>query len=120
MIYIVEDDDATRDSLALLLECEGLPCRSFASCEAFLGANPPLEGACLVLDVHMLGMTGLELLSQLRRRAQTVPAIIITGQISPAILQQAAAARAVTVIEKPFDGAVLIALLRSHLPPSAP
>lgn len=120
MIFIVEDDDATRKSLALLIECEGLPCRSFASGEAFLHANPALDGACLVIDVHMMGMSGIELLAQLRRNGVNVPAIVITGQISPAIVQQASAANAVTVIEKPFDGTAFIALLRSRLPPSAP
>jgi two-component system, LuxR family, response regulator FixJ len=120
MIFVVEDDDATRDSLALLIECEGLTCRTFPSCEAFLAADPPLDNACLVVDVHMAGMTGLELLTRLRRTGRTVPTVIVTGQISPAIVAQAEGAAAATVLEKPFDGAALIALLRRRLAPPAP
>ncbi len=119
MIFIVEDDDATRDSLALLMECDGLSCRSFASGGAFLRASPSLDGACLVLDVHMPGMSGIELLRQLHRNGQSVPAIVITGQISPALVEQATAAGAVTVIEKPFDAAALLTLVRAHLPAPA-
>jgi len=101
MIFIVEDDEATRDSLCLLFECEGLACRGFASASAFLAAKP-------VLDVNMAGMDGLALLERLRASGVTTPAIMITGQASPAVLRRATAAGAVALLEKPFDSASLV------------
>ena len=108
MIFIVEDDEATRDSLCLLFECEGLACRGFASAQAFLAGKPALDASCLVLDVNMAGIDGLALLEQLRADGATVPAIIITGVPTPAILKRAAAAGAAAVLEKPFDAGKLI------------
>ena len=108
MIFIVEDDEATRDSLCLLFECEGLACRGFASASAFLAAKPVLDGGCLVLDVNMAGMDGLALLERLRASGVTTPAIMITGQASPAVLRRATAAGAVALLEKPFDSASLV------------
>jgi FixJ family two-component response regulator len=115
MIFVVEDDHATRDSLCLLLECEGFACRGFASSEAFLAANTPLDGGCLILDVHMDGMTGLDLLEQLRAAGKRVPAVVVTGQPSPATLKRATAAGAVAVLEKPFDSGALIDHVRALL-----
>ena len=115
MIFLVEDDEATRDSLCLLFECEGLACRGFASGEAFLSATPALDHSCLILDVNMDGMDGLTLLERLRAGGATAPAIMITGKPSPAILRRATAAGAVAVIEKPFDSSSLIDRVRSLL-----
>ena len=114
MILVVEDDIATRDSLCLLFECEGIDCRGFASAEAFLAADPPLDGSCLIFDVHMTGMTGLELLERLRAGGARTPAIIITGQPSPAILKRAEASGA-AVLEKPFHSGMLIDRVRTLL-----
>jgi two-component system response regulator FixJ len=114
MILLVEDDAATRDSLALLFECESLECRAFASAEAFVAANPLVDGACLLFDVHMPGMTGLDLLEHLRARGVAAPAVMITGQVTPSILTRAAAARA-TVFEKPFASDLLIERIRALL-----
>jgi FixJ family two-component response regulator len=115
MILLVEDDEATRDSLCLLFECEGLVCRGFASAQAFLDEKPGLDDSCLVLDVNMAGMDGLALLEQLRAGGATVPAIMITGVPTPAILKRAAAAGAAAVLEKPFDSGKLIDHVHSLL-----
>ena len=93
MIFIVDDDSATRDSLRLLLDCVGLEAQDFPSAEAFLGARQFADRDCLVLDVHMPGMTGIELLEHLRERGDKIPIIIITGQPSVA---DTARARAVS------------------------
>jgi len=86
MIILIDDDDATRDALRLLLECEGLlPVRDFASCEAFLAAEELAHPDCVILDIHMPGMTGLELLERLRARGANIPAILMTGDPTPRI-----------------------------------
>ena len=115
MIFLVEDDEATRDSLCLLFDCEGLACRGFASAQAFLDEKPTLDESCLILDVHMDGMDGLTLLERLRAGGASVPAIMITGVPSPAVLQRAAAAGAAAVLEKPFDSGKLIDHVHSLL-----
>ncbi len=68
MIFIIDDDDATRDSLRLLFECMGLEARDFPSPETFLDGWKPAAEDCLVLDVHMAGMSGLDLLEKLRQK----------------------------------------------------
>lgn len=117
MIFLVEDDEATRDSLCLLFESEGLACRGFASGEAFLAAMPSLDNSCLVLDVNMDGIDGLTLLERLRSGGASVPAIIITGKPTPAVHKRAAAAGAVVVLEKPFDSGSLIDHVQTLLAP---
>ena len=68
MIFILDDDDGVRDSLRLLLECEGFEAREFASCLEFLNAGRGGDGDCLVLDLHMPEMSGIELLEGMRQR----------------------------------------------------
>jgi two-component system response regulator FixJ len=114
MILLVEDDAATRDSLCLLFECEGLDCRAYASADAFLAADPPLAGSCLLFDVHMTGTSGLDLLEALRARGAVTPALMITGQVSPAIVRRSEAAGAM-VFEKPFQSGLLVDRIRDLL-----
>jgi FixJ family two-component response regulator len=123
MIVLIEDDDATRDSLRLLLECEGLSVREFASCKDFLAAERAADPGCLILDIRMPGMTGLDLLEQVRARGATVPAILMTGSPSSSISRRAAAAGALALLEKPFQGSDLVELVRGVFdrpPPPAP
>jgi two-component system, LuxR family, response regulator FixJ len=115
MIFIVDDDSATRDSLRLLLDCVGLDARDFPSAKAFLEARQFADRDCLVLDVHMPGMTGIELLEQLRQRGDQVPVIIITGQPSAANDSRARTAGALAVLEKPFKLAEILGLVRQAL-----
>ena len=84
MIFIVDDDSATRDSLRVLFDCGGLEARDFPSAQAFLEARQVADRGCVVLDIHMPGMTGIELLEHLRERGDNVPVIIVTGQPSAA------------------------------------
>ena len=112
MISIVEDDEPARDSLAVLLESAGFPVRSFASCEALLAAGPSDE-KCLVLDIHMPGMSGLELLEELRRAGDERPVIVVTAYSTPATVQRARAAGAFGFLEKPFKAAELLDLIRA-------
>lgn len=107
-IFLVDDDTAVRDSLKLLLETHGLAVRDFASGAQLLQESAPRPGDCLVCDVHMPVMSGLEIVETLTRRGIASPAILITGRADEALRRRARAAGAFLLIEKPFDGDVLI------------
>ena len=112
MIFIIDDDEATRDSLRLLLECAGLEARGFPSPGGFLDGWRSGEEDCMVLDIHMPGMNGLDLLERLRQRGDEVPVIVVTGRPSPASTARARAAGAFAVLEKPFEAGEILALVR--------
>lgn len=107
-IFLVDDDTAVRDSLKLLLETHGLAVRDFASGAQLLQESAPRPGDCLVCDVHMPVMSGLEIVETLTRRGIASPAILITGRADEALRRRARAAGAFLLIEKPFDGDLLI------------
>lgn len=117
MIFIVEDDDGVRDSLRLLLECEGFIAQEFASARQFLDAGRPGDGDCLILDVHMPGMSGLDLLERLRRRGDMLAVIVISGRPDTATRNRAQAAGAIAMVEKPYGPEELIDLVRLALDP---
>lgn len=112
MISIVDDDEGVRDSLGALLKAAGHASRGFTSCEAFLaaGENDP---ECLILDIHLPGMSGLDLLEALRRRGDDRPVIVVTAQPAPAAITRARAAGALGVLAKPFNAPELLSLIRS-------
>jgi len=108
-VLIVDDDPAVRSSLQFRLEIEGFPVRAYACASDLLNDLNIPEYGCLVIDYRLPGMNGLDLLSELRRRKITFPAILVTTHPSSAVRAQTAAAGAV-LIEKPllsealFDG----------------
>ena len=101
-VYIVDDDVAVRDSLRMLLESAGHEIRSYNSARSFL-SDADMEAGCLVVDIRMPGMSGLELQEELVRRNIMLPVIIITGHGEVPLAVRAMAAGAVDFIEKPFD-----------------
>lgn len=103
-VFIVDDDASVRDSLSLMLSLQGYVTASFASAEDFLTALQPDWRGCLVVDVRMPGMSGLELQRRLPERGPTLPVIVITAHGDVAAARQAFLADAVDFIEKPFDG----------------
>lgn len=112
MIFIVDDDQAVRESLSLLLASEGLDSRSFGSPREFLDYCHPSNDDRLIVDVDMPGMDGIELLQRLRARGLTLPAVVITGQASTFVRQQALAAGAMAFLEKPVDAGEIVSLVR--------
>lgn len=118
-VFIVDDDASVRDSLSLLLSLRGHVTATFASAEDFLSALLPSWRGCVVLDIRMPGLSGLELQRRLLDAAPSLPVIIITAHGDVAAARQAFLARAVDFIEKPFDGeqllaAIEVALGRAH------
>lgn len=108
LVYLVDDEYAVRDSLALLIESTGQIVRSFASAEAFLNNYNPEQPGCLLLDVRMPAMSGLELQDELLRRKISIPIIFISGHAGIPDSAKAFRAGAVDFLEKPFDDEVLL------------
>ncbi len=109
-VCIVDDDDAVRDSLCLLLESGGLDTRSFSSADAFLESGAQ-DMACLILDLHMPGTSGLELLRLLRKRGLSLPVFVVSGRRDPLLDAEVQAAGATDLLAKPFDDEVLLNLV---------
>lgn len=101
-VYIVDDDEAVRDSLAVLLESKAYTVRSFGSGPEFLAATPSLPPGCLIVDIRMPEMDGLELQQRLVERALDFPMIVITGHADVPLAVRAMKAGAIDFIEKPF------------------
>ena len=115
MIFIVDDDAGVRDSLRLLLECEGFDAQEFASCGEFLNAGGAGKGDCVILDVHMPGMSGIELLETMRRRGHLLPTIVISGRTDAMTTNRARAAGVLAIVEKPYQPEELLCLVRRAL-----
>jgi two-component system response regulator FixJ len=101
-VYIVDDDEAVRDSLSILLESKGYSVRSFASALEFLTAAPSLPIGCLIADIRMPEMDGLELQQHLIDRSLQFSLIVITGHGDVPLAVRAMKAGAIDFIEKPF------------------
>jgi two-component system, LuxR family, response regulator FixJ len=115
MIFIVDDDAATRDSLRLLLETEGFETQEFAGGRLFLNGARPAGGDCLILDVTMPDMNGLDVLEELRRRGDALPAIIVTAHADRTARARANTAGAIALLEKPHSADELLALVHRAL-----
>ncbi len=111
-ICIVDDDDAVRDSLRMLLSVKGFKPQAFASAEAFLDGFDPEGCCCVIADVCMRGMSGLEMLERLRERHASMPVIIITAHGDVPTAVAAMKAGAADFIEKPYDNALLVSRIR--------
>ncbi|MBP2293314.1 response regulator transcription factor [Azospirillum rugosum] len=107
-VYVVDDDPAMLHSLAWLIGSLGVPVESFASAEEFLRAVKPDRPGCLVTDVRMPGMSGLELQDTLSRAGSLLAVVVITGHADVPMAVRALRAGAVDFIEKPFNDQVLL------------
>lgn len=116
LIAIVDDDDAIRDALALLVGVHGFKSRTYASAEDFLKDASLVPPNCVVADVRMSGISGIDMLSHMQRQGLKCPVIIITGHGNVPMAVAALKAGAWDFIEKPFQDVKLIELIRDAVP----
>jgi two-component system response regulator FixJ len=109
IVYVIDDDAAVRDSFHILLESNGFEVRSYTSTAMFLAETPPLESSCLIVDVNMPELDGIELLGRLRRSGVMVPAVLVTGGRITTTLVSTADRSGVVLLEKPVMAQELVA-----------
>lgn len=115
IVFIVDDDESVRNSLAWLIESVGLKVETFPSANEFLKRAPYDGPACLVLDVRMPGLSGLDLQNQLAEVRRTIPIIFITGHGSISMSVRAMKSGAIDFIEKPFEDQTLLDAINRSL-----
>ena len=115
VVHIIDDDEALRESLAFLLRTAQVEVESYASAGGFLETLPNARLSCIITDVRMPGMSGIDLLRRLRELKIEVPVIVITGHGDVPLAVEAMKVGAADFLEKPFDDEVLLASVRSAL-----
>lgn len=115
VIHVIDDDEAMRDSLEFLLDAAGLTARVYASADEFMARIETVEPGCIVTDVRMPGMSGLELVRALTVRGVALPVIVITGHGDVAMAVEAMRAGAVDFLEKPFEHEAMLGSIRYAL-----
>jgi len=115
LVAIVDDDDSMRNALDGLLKAVGFSTRAFASAEEFLKSGQQKQISCLIADIRMPGMSGLELQAQLNAERCRIPTIFITAHGDEKMRLQALRAGAVEFLSKPFDDEVLLESVRAAL-----
>ena len=115
LVAIVDDDDSMRSALQGLLKSVGISAQAFSSAEEFLGSGQQYKTACLIADIRMPGMSGLELQAQLNAERCKIPTIFITAHGDTKMRMQALRAGAVEFLLKPFDDEVLLESVRAAL-----
>ena len=115
MVAIVDDDDLMRSALEGLLKAVGLPAQAFASAEEFLKSGQQRQAMCLITDIRMPGMSGLELQAHLNAERCKIPIIFITAHGDEKMRMQALRAGAVEFMAKPFDDEALVESVRAAL-----
>jgi FixJ family two-component response regulator len=115
VVAIVDDDELVRDALHGLMKAAGVPALAFASGEEFLRSSELERTACLIADIRMPGMSGLELQSKLNEDHHRIPIIFITAQGDEKMRMQALRAGAVKFLTKPLDRGVLLDSVRTAL-----
>ena len=115
LIAIVDDDRSVQRALKDLIESAGLSARCFASANDFLETEQRNQTACLVVDIRMPGMSGLELQAKLKAEGSRIPIIFITAHSDAKMKVQAMKAGAVEFLSKPFDNEVLLEKVRATL-----
>ncbi len=114
-VHVIDDDEAIRQSLAFLLQAAKLEVKTYSTAMAFLDALPDAASGCVITDVRMPGLSGVDLLRRLKEIKISVPVIVITGHGDVALAVEAMKAGAVDFLEKPFDDDVLLASVQSAL-----
>ncbi|WP_338468456.1 response regulator FixJ [Novosphingobium sp. ZN18A2] len=115
VVHIIDDDEAVRDSLAFLLDCEDIATRTYESAVQFLKVASDIEAGCIVTDVRMPEMSGVDLVGRLKEAGVTHPIIMITGHADVPMAIQAMHAGVADFIEKPFSDDTILNAVRSAL-----
>ena len=115
IVHVIDDDEAMRQSLAFLLGTVGMEVQTYESAVAFLDVAPTVKAGCVITDVRMPGLSGVELLRQLQERKLGIPVIVITGHGDVPLAVEAMKIGAIDFLEKPFDDEALLASVRSAL-----
>ena len=115
IVHVVDDDEAMRDLMAFLLRAENFQVQTYADATDFLNALPQIKAGCVVTDVRMPGMSGIELLQRLRELKVSVPVIVVSGHGDVPLAVEAMKTGALDFIEKPFDDDVFLRAVRMAL-----
>lgn len=115
LVAVVDDDESVRESLPDLLREFGFATRSFSSAEEFLTSDSLVQTGCLILDIAMPGMTGIDLQRELKRRGHSIPIIFISGQKDEVVRRRAFQQGAVEFLFKPFSDTALLQALNTAL-----
>ena len=115
VVHVIDDDEALRESLSFLLETAHFEVRTYDSALRFLEGVRQAEPGCIITDVRMPGMSGVELLKRLQQLKLDLPVIVITGHGDVSLAVEAMKCGAVDFLEKPFDDEVLLAAIRAAL-----
>jgi len=115
LVHVIDDDDALRDSLSFLLGTARLDVKTYESAEAFLSALPGVNSGCIITDVRMPNMSGVDLLRKLNKLQIALPVIVITGHGDVQLAVEAMKIGAADFIEKPFDDEMLLNAVRAAL-----
>ena len=107
-VYVVDDDEAVRDSMRAVLESFGIDVSDYPSAGDFLARVSAPTNGCMLLDLHMPGMSGLELLELMRQRGWDLPVIVITGRSDDLLKERALRAGVVALLDKPVDESTLM------------
>jgi two-component system response regulator FixJ len=119
-VYVIDDDEAMRDSLNFLLDSAGLEVTLFEAAQQFLDALPGLEFGCVVSDVRMPGIDGIELLKRMKARQSKLPILIMTGHGDVPLAVEAMKLGAVDFLEKPFEDDRLTAMIETAIRQAEP
>ena len=112
LISIIDDDESTRLALASLMRSFGLEAKTYNSAEDFLRSGAAEPSSCIITDIHMPGLSGIELKQWLDDHANAAPVIMITARSEPHLHAQARACGAVCLLKKPFNAEALLACLK--------
>ncbi len=115
IVHVIDDDEAMRDSLSFLLDIQGFETRVYESAIAFLDALPGISGGCVLTDVRMPGLSGMELIDHLRAQGHDLPVVVMTGHGDVSMAVEAMKAGVIDFIEKPFADDVLLRAVRNAL-----
>ena len=115
IVHVVDDDEAMRDSMAFLLRAANFQVQTYPAATDFLEALPQIKAGCVVTDVRMPGMSGIELLQRLRELKVSVPVIVVSGHGDVPLAVEAMKTGALDFIEKPFDDDVFLRAVRMAL-----